>query len=132
MNAHSSFIVLGISLGLWCNLVDTPAADWPQWRGPHRDGISQEKGLLQEWPKEGPKLLWQATKVGSGYSTPAVVGDRLYLLANEGTENEFVAALAVTDGKGIWSTHLGAVGNPKQQPNFAAARSTPTVDGDLL
>src|SRR5512139_818277 len=71
-----------------------PAADWPQWRGPNRDGHSPEKGLLQEWPKDGPKLLWQVTEVGRGYSTPAVVGDHLYLLANEGLENEFVAALA--------------------------------------
>jgi len=108
------------------------AADWPQWRGPNRDGISQEKGLLQQWPQEGPKLVWKATDVGSGYSTPAVVGDRLYLLANEGLENEFVAALSTADGKQIWSTRLGNVGQPKQMPPFPAARSTPTVDGKAL
>jgi len=108
------------------------AADWPQWRGPNRDGISKETGLLREWPKEGPKLLWKQTDIGSGYSTPAVVGDRLFLLANEGLDNEFVAALAVQDGKRIWATRLGPVGNPKQQPEFPAARSTPTVDGDLV
>src|SRR5437868_2779276 len=55
-------------------------ADWPQWRGPQRDGISQETGLLKEWPKDGPKLLWKQSDIGFGYSTPAVVGDRLYLL----------------------------------------------------
>ena len=53
----------------------SPAADWPQWRGPNRDGISAETGLLKEWPKEGPRLLWQRKDVGDGYSTPAVVGD---------------------------------------------------------
>src|SRR5689334_20451183 len=52
------------------------AADWPQWRGPNRDGISKETGLVKEWPKEGPKLLWQATDLGDGYSTPAIVGGR--------------------------------------------------------
>ena len=108
------------------------ARDWPQWRGPERTGISTETGLLKEWPKDGPKLLWQLKDIGSGYSTPAVVGDRLYLLSNEGLENEFVQALNVQDGKRIWSTRLGNVGNPKQQPNFPAARSTPTVDGELL
>ena len=108
------------------------AADWPQWRGPQRNGISQETGLLKEWPKEGPKPMWQAREVGSGYSTPSVVGDRLYVLGNEGVENEFVQALAVQDGKRLWQTRLGNVGNPKQQPNFPAARSTPTVDGELL
>src|SRR5690242_11873064 len=106
------------------------ADDYPQWRGPHRDGISNEKGLLKQWPKEGPKLLWKVTNAGSGYSTPAVVGDRLYLLGNEGLEKEFVAALAVADGKQVWLTALGKVGRPKQSPNYPAARSTPTIDGD--
>jgi outer membrane protein assembly factor BamB len=108
------------------------AADWPQWRGPERNGISKETGLLQEWPKEGPKLLWQSRDVGSGYSTPAIVGERIYLLANEGIENEFVCAFTVQDGTRVWQTRLGQVGNPKQDPNFPGARSTPTVDGQLL
>ena len=112
--------------------ISVPAADWPQWRGPNRDGISQEKGLLQQWPQEGPKLVWKATDIGSGYSTPAVVGERLYLLANEGLENEFVAAISASDGKRIWSTRLGNVGQPNQMPSFPAARSTPTVEGDVL
>lgn len=108
------------------------ANDWPQWRGPQRNGISAETGLLKVWPKEGPKLLWKITDAGSGYSTPAVVGDRLYLLGNEGLENEFVAALAVKDGKRVWATRLGNVGEPKQKPNYPAARSTPTVEGGFL
>lgn len=108
------------------------ATDWPQWRGPHRDGISQEKGLLKEWPKDGPKLVWQVKDIGSGFSTPAIVGDRIYVLANEGLINELVEALSATDGKKIWSTTIGKVGNPDQQPNYPAARSTPTVDGDTI
>jgi len=108
------------------------AADWPQWRGPQRTGISSEAGLLKEWPKAGPKLLWQVGEVGRGYSTPAVVGDRIYLEGNDSLTNEFVQALAVKDGKLIWRTRLGNVGNPKQEPNFPAARSTPTVDGEVL
>ena len=86
----------------------------------------------QEWPKDGPKQIWTVTNLGMGYASPAVVGDRLYLLANEGIENEFVQALAVKDGHRIWQTRLGKVGNPNQQPKFPAARSTPTVDGDYL
>lgn len=77
-------------------------------------------------------MLWKAAGIGRGYSTPAVVGDRLYVDGSEGVENEFVEALAVKDGKRIWSTRLGAVGIPKQQPNFPTARSTPTVEGDVL
>ena len=87
------------------------ADDWPQWRGPQRNGISRETGLLKEWPKEGPKLVWKIAEAGRGYSTPAVAGDRLYLLGNEGLEDEFVEALAVKDGKRVWRTRLGNVGN---------------------
>jgi outer membrane protein assembly factor BamB len=108
------------------------AADWPQWRGPQRNGHSAETGLLQEWPKEGPKLVWQVKGIGSGYSTPSVVGDRLYLLSNEGLDNEFALALSAKEGSRIWTAKVGAVGNPKQNPSYPAARSTPTVDGALL
>lgn len=108
------------------------AADWPQWRGPRRTGISQETGLLQQWPKEGPKLLWQFKDIGDGYGAPAVAGNRIYLLANRGLDNEFVQALSVPDGKPVWTARLGKVGNPDQRPSYPMARSTPTVDGDLL
>ena len=61
-----------------------------------------------------------------------MVGDRVYLLANNGLENEFVIALAVKDAKKVWTTRLGNVGNPNQTPSFPAARSTPTVNGEFL
>jgi len=124
------WLVLLACLGSFA--VAAAAANWPQWRGPERNGISQETGLLKEWPKEGPRLLWEARDIGSGYSTPAVVGERLYLLSNQGMDDEFVKALQVKDGKQAWSTRLGKVGNPDQKPSYPAARSTPTVDGDLL
>src|SRR5688500_9506861 len=88
------------------------AADWPQWRGPRRDSISEEEGLLREWPKAGPKLLWRAQGAGFGYGSPAVVRDRLYVVSSEGTANESVKALSARDGKPIWSTRIGRVGNP--------------------
>lgn len=108
------------------------AGDWPQWRGPQRNGQSSEGGLLQEWPKEGPKQVWKITDAGSGYGAPAVVADRLYLTGNEGLENEFVRAYGIKDGKTLWTVRLGKVGNPDQQPSFPAARSTPTVSGQLV
>ena len=108
------------------------AGDWPQWRGPDRDGHSVETGLLKQWPKEGPKLLWQVDDLGSGYSTPSISDGRIYLMSNEGLEDEFVVALDVKDGNRLWSTRVGKVGNPEQNPSYPAARSTPTVDGELL
>lgn len=108
------------------------AGDWPQWRGPQRNGATIETGLLATWPEGGPPLRWQRTDLGFGYGAPAVVGERLYLLANADLDNESVLALAIADGRTLWSTRLGRVGNPKQNPNFPAARSTPTVDGEML
>lgn len=106
--------------------------DWPQWRGPQRDGISPEVGLLKQWPAGGPKLLWQVNDLGDGYSTPVVVGSHIYLMSNHGLDNEFVAALSTQDGKVIWTTRVGNVGNPDQNPSYPKARSTPTVDGNFL
>ncbi len=119
-------------VGIGLLTLGTRADDWPQWRGPLRNGLSAETGLLKEWPAGGPPLRWQRSDVGSGYAAPAVAGDRLYLLANEGLDNEFVCALNTTDGRTLWTTRLGKVGNPKQRPNFPAARSTPTVRGEVL
>ncbi len=107
------------------------AADWPQWRGPQRNGISQETGLLKEWSKEGPKQIWQVTDLDYGFSTPAVVGDRIYLLSNKGADDEFVQARDVKDGKQVWVTRLGKTG-PNTKVQYPGARSTPTVDGDVL
>ena len=107
-------------------------SDWPQWRGPERNGISKESGLLKQWPKDGPKLLWQVNEIGDGYSGPSVVGTRLYLMSNHGMDNEFVQALSVQDGKVIWTTRVGNVGNPDQNPKYPKARSTPTVDGNFI
>jgi outer membrane protein assembly factor BamB len=123
-------LILAVAFGL-AGVLAAGAADWPQWRGPHRNGIAAETGLLKEWPKAGPKLLWQIKDIGTGYSTPAVVGDRLYLLSNKGMNDEFVQALAVKDGAQVWATRLGKVG-PNEMVDYRAARSTPTVDGELL
>jgi len=111
------------------------AADWPQWRGPNRDGVSKETGLLKEWPASGPKLLWQVKDLGDGYSTPSVVGNRLYVMSSTGIEsagNESVKALATADGKEIWSTRIGGVGVNIKGNNYPCSRSTPTVDGDRV
>ena len=120
-----------VTLCFYCS-VTTFAKDWPQWRGPDRNGISSETGLLKQWPADGPKLVWQVNDLGDGYSTPAVVGNRIYMMSNRGLDNEFVQALSAQDGKVIWTTRVGNVGNPNQDPSYPKARSTPTVDGDLL
>lgn len=107
-------------------------ADWPQWRGPERNGISKETGLLREWPKSGPKRLWEADDIGSGFAAPAVADDRIFVLGNRGLDDEFIQALSTENGERLWLTPLGKVGNPEQRPNYPAARSTPTIDGNRV
>ncbi len=60
-------------------LIASPEPGWPQWRGPRRDGISDETGLMREWPQDGPPLLWQFDGLGEGWSSPVIVGERVYI-----------------------------------------------------
>ena len=69
--------------------------DFPQWRGPSRNGHSTAKGLLKESPKEGPKLLWQVKESGRDTRRPSVAGGRIYFMSNRGLDEEFVTALKI-------------------------------------
>jgi outer membrane protein assembly factor BamB len=102
-------------------------ADWPQFRGLNRDGISSETGLLKSWPAEGPRILWKAP-AGEGYSQLAVSKERLFTLYGVGSKDVAVAYNAAT-GRPAWMTLLdrkfvNEMGN--------GPRSTPTVDGDMV
>ncbi len=108
------------------------AEDWTQWRGKNRDGISNEKNLLKQWSPQGPKLLWQIKDAGYGFGSVAVAGGSIYLVGSRGFEEEFVCALDDRTGRLIWSTVIGKPGNPDQQPSYPGARSTPTVDGNMV
>src|ERR1051326_3401124 len=106
------------------------ASDWPQWRGLNRDGISAETGLLKEWPKEGPPLVWKAGGLGAGFSGVSVVQQRVFTIGDREDAN-YVIALNRKDGSPIWSAKLGKAGAPGWG-GFAGPRSTPTVDNDLV
>jgi outer membrane protein assembly factor BamB len=102
--------------------------DWPQWRGPQRNGISQETGLLQQWPAGGPPLVWTAAGIGAGYGSVAVSGPHVYV---QGLRNRqsVLQALNRADGSVIWSRALGRGATNDRGPG---PRSTPTVEGDFL
>jgi outer membrane protein assembly factor BamB len=102
------------------------AADWPQWRGPDRDGRSPETGLLAEWPEGGPPLAWQASGLGSGYSSVAVVDGTVYTLGDQG-ESQYALAIA-SGGKSLWRTKIGKAWDDQ----YLGPRSTPTVDGERI
>ena len=103
-------------------------ANWPQWRGPNRDGISKETGLLKEWPAEGPALVWKASGAGRGYSSFAVSNGKLYTMGLRG-DREFVVAFDVATGKEAWAT---AHGSAFRNDRGDGPRGTPTVDGERI
>jgi outer membrane protein assembly factor BamB len=103
-------------------------AEWPQWRGPNRDGVSKETGLLKQWPESGPPLAWKAAGAGRGYSSLSASKGRLYTLGLRG-EREFVIAFDFKTGKEVWATpHGSAFRNDRGD----GPRGTPTVDGDRV
>ena len=118
------FIFLGATLA---DKNELPG-DWPQWRGPNRDGVSLETGLLKEWPSAGPPLVWKTQGLGNGYSTVAVSQGRLYTMGVRG-DQEFIMAIDAKDGKPLWvRPHGSRFTNDKGD----GPRSTPTVDGNFL
>ena len=102
--------------------------DWPQWRGPNRDGISKETGLLQTWPAKGPAVVWTMSGLGRGYGSIAVKGDRIFVQGLRGRQS-YVDSLDRATGKSMWSKNLGAGADNDRGPG---PRGTPTVDGDRM
>ena len=86
-------------------LIASTEADWPQWRGPLRDSISSETGLLNAWPEGGPKLLWKADGMGKGWCSPIIVGGRIYIVGDVGSDLK-IFALGL-DGKVKWTVTNG-------------------------
>src|SRR5579863_7788961 len=102
------------------------AADWPQFRGPHRDDVSDEKNLLKQWPEGGPPLVWHGNGLGEGYSSMAIVGDRIYSMGDKG-DSSYLTCSDRSNGKLQWEIKVG-----KQGGNYKGTRCTPTVDGDRV
>jgi outer membrane protein assembly factor BamB len=119
----------GIAAGLtlWLAAGAAPADGWPQYRGPGRNGVSKETGLLKAWPEGGPKALWRAS-LGDGYSGIAVAGGRACTMYSRG-EDELVACFDARTGKELWKLRTDA---NRTDEMGAGPRSTPTIDGDLL
>ena len=97
-----------------------------EWRGPNRSGVYNEKGLLKQWPAEGPKLLWAIDSTGRGYGSPVIAGDRIFI-TGESDSTSYLYAYNL-NGKQIWKVACGQ----EWVKNFPGSRSTPTVVGDLI
>lgn len=104
------------------------AFDWPQWRGPNRDEVSKETGLLKQWPADGPKKLWSFTNAGSGYSGFSVANGKLFTMGTR-DGGEVLICLDASNGKELWATKLGKI---LTNGWGDGPRGTPTVDGDKV
>lgn len=113
-------------LSSWAPFSATSAQDWPQWRGPDRNDISPETGLLKTWPEGGPTRLWLNQNAGKGYAGLAIANGRLYTLGLE-DKTEFVLCLDAMTGEEVWRKALGG----SFSDSFGdGPRSTPSIDGN--
>ena len=135
MNSRGLTCVVSFGIFAVLAVVARGADSWPTFRGPQRSAVAPDKGLLTEWPEDGPKLVWKAEGAGRGYSSLAIVGDRVYTLGDAPStandKDEYLTCFSRKDGKPLWKTKVGEAWN-EGQPNWQSSRSTPTVDGNRV
>ena len=120
---------LYLSLLCLTTLAATSAADdWPQFRGPNRDGISAETGLLRQWPEGGPKVLW-SVPMNQGYAAAAIEGGKVYFQDYDSASSEWlVKSVMLEDGKERWVFREAR----RIRPNHGITRTVPAVDGKYV
>ena len=128
MNLSAVLGVLALSAVLAAPAGALGDEDWFQWRGPKRDGVSAETGLLKQWPAAGPPLAWKATGIGGGFSSVSSWKDRIYTLG-DGADACNLHAINAADGKIVWSSKVGA---PKGHGQYPGPRSSPSLDGAVI
>ncbi|HZZ70878.1 MAG TPA: PQQ-binding-like beta-propeller repeat protein [Pirellulales bacterium] len=102
--------------------------EWIQWRGPNRDGISTDTGLMKSWSEEGPPLKWKATGLGDGFSGVSVSHGKIFTMGDR-DKSEYVICLNEADGKEVWSTKIGG---PTDGGGYHGPRCVPAIDGDRI
>lgn len=132
LGSAPSRLTLWLLVGLCLAAVALPAPaaadDWPQWRGPQRNGVSKETGLLDKWPAAGPPVSWRVDGLGEGYGSVSSADGVLYMQGTRGGRS-VVFALDAADGAVQWSRELG----PRLRDGRGnGPRGTPTVAGDSL
>ena len=122
-----AFILAATASAALAAAAATTSPEWPQWRGPNRDDVAQESGLLATWPAAGPPLAWKASGLGGGFSSVAISGGRIYTLGDRQGSQQ-VVAMNLADGKIVWTAKLG----PVWVDEYGGPRGTPTVDGERV
>ncbi len=128
MNAlRTALTISGLLLCLSTRAASAAApGDWPGWQGPNRDGKSLDTGLLKQWPEAGPKLLWKADNVGSGFSSIAVADGIVYTAGDAG--GQFTVFAFDMSGRPKWQQAVC----PAAKVQHPGARSTPVIDAGRL
>lgn len=123
-----SFLLSGVSQPLHAD-----PTDWPQWRGAQRDGHAAPQMLAESWESRTPKLKWEASNLGTGYSSVSIVDRRLFTMGSN-EQNCFTACYDSQTGKPIWRTNISrpGVGADYNRGWGGGPRSTPTVDGNQV
>lgn len=124
MSKVKCFVVMIVfALGISMSSVTLADAEWPCWQGPNHDGISPDKGLLKEWPADGPELLWQVNGIGEGFSTVSVSDGLIYTTGD--VDDKLVLFAFDMNGKSRWKVPV----DKAFTRSHPGSRSTPTVDG---
>ncbi len=126
MSKRPAFLVLFMSI-LSAIPGSAEVFDWPQWRGPHRDAVSRETGLVDRWGEKGPEILWRID-AGHGFSSISVSQGKLYTMWDEG-EKQLLVCLDAAAGRELWRHEMG----PAFRHSYGnGPRSTPLVDGGIV
>ena len=111
------------------------AADWPTFRGTGRTAVAPDTDLLESWPADGPRLVWETKGAGRGYASPVIVGTRIYTLGDglstADDKDEYLTCFDRATGRPLWKTKTGQPWNDGKE-SWQSSRSTPTVDGDMV
>ncbi len=136
-NLQANWILVS-ALAVWtCGALEACGQDWPEFRGPERNGVSQERNLAESWPEAGPPILWQAP-VGVGGGSCSILGDRVYVMGalqdpgqtdRRAPRRDSLLCLQVSDGKELWRTPID---EPTKERTYHSPHVTPTVvDGKV-
>ncbi|MBO7601987.1 MAG: PQQ-binding-like beta-propeller repeat protein [Bacteroidaceae bacterium] len=112
-----------LTLAITAGALSMQAQDWPQFMGPDRNGISQEKGIMKSWPAEGPKVLW-STDLGIGFGGPVIKAGKIYLLDRDDETGDTMRCYDLQTGKELWNYNYDAPGSVM----FPGSRTVPVVD----
>jgi outer membrane protein assembly factor BamB len=129
----AGFLVgLGLTTSVWAA---SPERDWPSFRGADRSAVSQEKGLLREWPAGGPEVVVESAGAGRGYGSVAIADGRMFTLGDglstADDKDEYLSCFDQKSGKQLWKAKTGEPWTSGQE-SWQSSRSTPTVDGDRV